>query len=219
MRTIALIPARAGSRGIPNKNLRLLGGKPLLAWTVDVAKEAKVFDLIVVSAGSEEIHVAARRARANAFLRPAELGTDTAPMIGVVEHAIKYLGLKDEDIVVLLQPTGPFRSVESIRDCVQGLEDDKEAQCCMTIVRVPDRYHPNQIIWDDGSHSFPVNRQELKPLYVRAGTVYAFYAGNVSRCGDIYGELCTHTEVPESEALNLDEMSDWHEAERRVKAS
>jgi N-acylneuraminate cytidylyltransferase len=213
MRTIALIPARAGSKGIPNKNLRLLGGKPLLEWSIHAAVHAACFNDIVVSAGSKEIEDVALAAGASAFSRPWSLGTDTTPMIQVVRHAVELLGLNNDDVVVLLQPTHPFRSVESIRECVETLP--KAADSCMTVLCVPDRYHPDQIIAN--GYNFPVNRQDLGRKFVRAGTVYAFHVGTVRRHGDIYGELCYHIEVSEEEALNLDEMSDWYEAERRVK--
>ena len=137
-------------------------------------------------------------------------------MMEVVQHAIIGLGVGDVDIIVLLQPSAPFRSFESIQECIRALKcNDNFLDSCMTIVRVPDRYHPDQIVYD--THRFPVNRQDLERVYVRAGTVYAFYVGTIVRHGSIYGELCHRIEVPEEEALNLDEMADWYEAERRVK--
>jgi len=224
VRTIALIPARSGSRGIPNKNLRLLGGKPLIEWTIDTALQVGGLDRLVVSAGNEEIAVTAIRAGAEAFVRPEELNGDMAPMIDVVKDAIEYLGLKDEDIIVLLQPTAPFRSVESVQRCIQGFLGT-DINSCMAVLRVPDRFHPDQITADlrhpmdvaHGKPRFPVNRQDLEPTYVRAGTVYAFYVETARKHGDIYGKSCLEIEIPESEALNLDEMADWYEAERRVQ--
>lgn len=215
MKTIALIPARSGSKGIPGKNLRLLGGKPLIEWSIDVALQVGGLDRLVVSAGNAEIERVARDAGAEAYIRPQELNGDDTPMIDVVRDAIEYCGLEDDDIIVLLQPTAPFRSVESVRRCVFDLQSLVGLESCLTRLRVPDRFHPDQII--DGSLRYPVNRQELTAAYVRAGTVYAFYVGVVQEYGNIYGEVCAYVEVPEAEALNLDEMSDWHEAERRVK--
>jgi N-acylneuraminate cytidylyltransferase len=226
MKTLALIPARSGSRGIPNKNLRTLGDKPLLEWSIDAALQVGGLDRIVVSAGNEEILRVAIHAGAEAFVRSEKLNGDTTPMIAVVKDAIDYCGLEDDDIMVLLQPTAPFRSVESVRQCVEELKG-RARDSCMTTVRVPDRYHPHQLITglptgcgvnaSYGSHHFPINRQDLEPLYVRAGTVYAFYVRTVQTYGNIYGKFLYQIEIPESEALNLDEMSDWHEAERRVK--
>ena len=217
MKTIALIPARSGSKGIPRKNLRILGDKSLLEWSIDAALVAGCFDAIEVSAGSERIKHAAWMAGAGAFLRPDHLNGDLAPMIEVVKDAIFRMGLCDADIIALLQPTAPFRSVESIQRCVDGLKDSW-ADSCMTIIRVPDRYHPRQLVRSyQGPFDFPVNRQDLTAAHVRAGTVYAFRVGTVRRHDNIYGKHSHQIAVPESEALNLDEMADWHEAERRVK--
>ena len=215
MSTIALIPARSGSRGIPQKNIRPLGGKPLIHWTLATAMRVKGLDRIVVSAGDEDILNAALEVGAEAFVRPKEIN-DTGVMIRTVMDAIEHLHLEgddDNDAIILLQPTAPFRSVESVERCLGALEDGDSA---MTVIRVPDRFHPNQVI--DGNHKkYPVHRQHLDPRYVRAGSVYAFWVGTFTWYGNIYGETSVKIEVPEHEALNLDEMADWHEAERRIK--
>lgn len=215
MSVYALIPARVGSKGIPGKNLRMLGGRELLAWSISSAFESKACDQVWVSAGSDLIASRATLHGAQAFVRPWELSGDDVPMLPVVRHAILHLGLGWTDIVVLLQPTGPFRSLESIRRCVAVLQDEPMTDSAFTVVPVPLRYHPSQIVARGAK--YPACRQTLAPVYVRAGTVYAFRASTVERHGDIYGREYALIEVGEEEAANLDTESDWTEAEWRIE--
>lgn len=115
---LAVIPARAGSKRLPRKNLLPLGGKPLIAWTVEAALGARGVTHVLVSTDSEEIAAVARACGANApFLRPASLATDTASSLDVVRHAVEFaagpLALPCE-LTVLLQPTSPLRTSADI---------------------------------------------------------------------------------------------------------
>jgi N-acylneuraminate cytidylyltransferase len=122
MRILALIAARGGSKRVPGKNSRLLGGKPLIAWSIDASKGIPEICDILVSTDSDEIAQIARNSGAKVpWLRPAELATDTASSVDVCLHALKWY--EDEngkvDGVMLLQPTSPFRSRDSI---LRGLD-------------------------------------------------------------------------------------------------
>lgn len=125
MKALYLIPARGGSKGVPGKNIRLLGGKPLIAHTIQHALEVADAEDVVVSTDSEEIREVARRAGASVpFLRPEELATDTAGSREVMLHAVDFFGKegKEYDTVVLLQPTSPLRNPEDIRKAVELYE-------------------------------------------------------------------------------------------------
>src|SRR5688500_9327671 len=117
MTALALIPARGGSKGLPGKNTRALRGKPLIAWTIDAARQAGIFDRVLVSTDSSEIADVARRYGALVpFTRPAEIAADETPMRDVIRHTLvaeTAAGLEPE-IIVLLQPTSPLRSAEDI---------------------------------------------------------------------------------------------------------
>jgi CMP-N,N'-diacetyllegionaminic acid synthase len=109
MSLLAIIPARGGSKGIPRKNIKSLAGKPLIGWTIDVAKQASCIDRIVVTTENEEIAAVARELGAEVpFMRPTELATDETPGIAPVLHALKQL--PDYEWVLLLQPTSPLRT-------------------------------------------------------------------------------------------------------------
>ena len=130
MRTIAVIPARAGSKGLPGKNLKPLAGKPLLAYSIEQAKASGVCDVVLVSTEDEEIARVAREYGAEVpFKRPPELATDAVPAEPVVKHALEtYEAMSGQplDIVVYLQPTDVFRTPELIRECVTRLKAHPE---------------------------------------------------------------------------------------------
>lgn len=125
---LAIIPARAGSKRLPGKNMLSLQGKPLIAWTVEAARAAAVFDRIIVSTDSPELARVARDHGAETpFLRPDELASDTASSADVVLHALKSLGDYQPEHFCLLQPTSPLRRAEHVRAAWQLLLDRQAA--------------------------------------------------------------------------------------------
>ena len=130
LRTIAVIPARAGSKGLPGKNLKLLAGKPLLAYSIEQARASRVCDVVLVSTEDEKIAQVAREYGAEVpFRRPPELAEDSIPAEPVVKHALEaYEALTGQrlDVVVYLQPTDVFRTPELIRECVTRLKAHPE---------------------------------------------------------------------------------------------
>jgi CMP-N-acetylneuraminic acid synthetase len=121
---IAIIPARGGSKGLPRKNIKLLLGKPLVAWTIEQAKNSKYVNKVVVSTEDKEIAEISRGYGAEVpFLRPKELARDDSPTIDAILHALNWFEESGEyfDIVVLLEPTSPLRDVEDKDKCVEIL--------------------------------------------------------------------------------------------------
>jgi N-acylneuraminate cytidylyltransferase len=127
---IAIIPARGGSKGVPRKNVRLAGGKPLIAWTIESARASKYIDRIVVSTEDEEIAAVSRQYSAEVLDRPTHLAQDDTPGIDVVIHALDQFD--GYPYVVLLQPTSPFRSVEDIDGCIEQCLN-QGAPACVSI--------------------------------------------------------------------------------------
>ena len=120
-RVLALIPARAGSKRIVNKNIKLFAGKPLIAWTIEAAKVCENITDIVVSTDGEDIAAIAKQYGAEIpFMRPDNLSSDTALSIDVVLHAIDFLSEsgRDYDLLLLLQPTSPLRSTSDISTAI-----------------------------------------------------------------------------------------------------
>lgn len=123
MKTIALIPARGGSKGIPNKNIIDFCGKPLLAWSILQAKSSERINQVVVSTDSKEIAGVAQAFGAQIIWRPPETATDTATSESALIHAVKLLNLTDNDLVVFLQATSPLRETSDIDLAISKWQD------------------------------------------------------------------------------------------------
>ncbi|MDH4262380.1 MAG: acylneuraminate cytidylyltransferase family protein [Spirochaetia bacterium] len=125
---LAVIPARGGSKRLPGKNIADLGGKPLIAWTIEAAKSCKYIDKVIVSTDDSFISSIAKDFGAETpFVRPRELSTDQASSVDVVNHAINFYSSKNQayDYNVLLQPTSPFRTGRHIKEAIELLNNDK----------------------------------------------------------------------------------------------
>lgn len=120
MKRIAIIPARAGSKGLPNKNVLMLGNKPLIAYTIEAALESKKFDKVIVSTDSLEYKYIAEKFGAEVIIRDPELSNDTASSFVVIEDVLKKV--EEIDYFVLLQVTSPFRDYRHINECVDLFE-------------------------------------------------------------------------------------------------
>lgn len=124
---IAIIPARGGSKGIPRKNIKLLAGKPLIAYTIEVAKKSKLLDRIIVSTDDKEIASIAKKYGSEVpFLRPKELARDEVLDLPVFQHALKWLEENENykpEIVLNLRPTNPFRTIDDIDNAIRKLID------------------------------------------------------------------------------------------------
>lgn len=123
---IAIITARGGSKRLPGKNIKIISGKPLIAWTIKVALKVKEINRVIVSTEDVTITGIAKSYGAEVpFLRPSELAEDNTPSIDVVIHAIKELGLNEDDYILLLQPTSPLRTSEDIENTISIMHTHK----------------------------------------------------------------------------------------------
>ena len=175
---LAIIPARGGSKGIPRKNIKLLAGKPLIAWTIVEAKKSKYIDRLILSSEDKEIIQVAKDWGCEVpFVRPLELAKDDTPGIEPVFHAIKSLKRK-YDYIVLLQPTSPMRLVDDIDGCIEACVSAK-APSCVSVTEVSQ--HPLWMYTIESlgylspimQHEKEINcRQDLPSLYVLNGAVY-----------------------------------------------
>ena len=133
-RVVAIIPARGGSKGLPRKNLRLLAGKPLIAWSIEAALRSPLIDRVIVSTEDEEIARVARMHGAEVpFTRPADLASDLAATEPVLQHAVAWLEREEGyvvDVVVFLQPTDVFRTRAMVDGVVRRLLDDPALDSC-----------------------------------------------------------------------------------------
>lgn len=225
-RVLALIPARGGSKGIPDKNIRLLAGRTLLEYAAVAASASGLVDRIVLSTDSARIAAEGRRIGIEVpFIRPQELAGDATPMLPVIEHAVDSLeqsGWRPE-IIVLLQPTSPLRRPEHIRGAIQQLRESG-SDSVVTVVELPRHLSPDYVMRIEDGRLVPflpegaavTRRQDARPAFVRDGTVYAFWTRTLRGTHSIYGRDCRPLVVPARESLTIDSTQDWDEAERRL---
>lgn len=228
MKVLGLIPARGGTKGIPDKNLRELAGKPLLAYVMEAARASEVIDRLVLSTDSAAIADLGRTLGLDVpFMRPAGLAADDSPMLAAVQHAVAHLEGEGwrADIILLLQPTSPLRRPEHIREAVEIL---KSGNCdsVVSVVEIPSQFAPQKAMkLEDGHLEFwsldgatITRRQQTETTYAREGTVYACWRDVLMEKGSLYGDKSLPLVIRSDESLNLDSMDDWQRAERVLAA-
>lgn len=230
MRTLGVIPARGGSKGVPRKNVRLLHGRPLLQYTAEAALAARRLARVVLTTDDVEIAETGRRLGLDVpFLRPAELARDETPMLPVVQHALRRVEEETGarfDAVCLLQPTNPLRSPGLIDACV-GLLETSGADAVVTVLPVPAEHNPHWVYFSarDGAlrlstgEAAPVaRRQDLPPAFHREGSVYVTRRDVLLGRNSLYGERLVGYELRPEHSVNIDDLEDWARAERLLLA-
>lgn len=228
MRVLGIIPARGGSKGVPRKNIKMLCGKPLLAYTAETALASKLLTRVILSTEDVEIAEVGRSVGVDVpFVRPQELAQDTTPTMPVVIHAIKSLEALGEhyDAVCLLQPTNPLRSSRDIDNCIDLLEKTG-ADSVISVLPVPDTYNPNWVYWQStegrmtlstGENEPVVRRQDLPRAFHREGSVYVTKRDVLFQHGNLYGSEIQGYEMDPWYSVNIDTLEDWYRAERHIK--
>ncbi|ANK82343.1 MAG: hypothetical protein TEF_17260 [Rhizobiales bacterium NRL2] len=208
-RVLAVLCGRGGSKGLPRKNVLDLGGKPVIAWSVEAAHASRLLDRCVVSTDDEEIADAARNAGGDVpFLRPAELATDTAPVTEAMIHAVENLPER-YDIVVLLHATSPFRTGGDIDDCISMLVETG-AETCVTFSEMIKP--PSYIVQiDERSRMRPLEvsgllrrRQETVKHYLPNAAVYAVWTDFLLRERKVYSKDTAALVTPHERAIDID---------------
>lgn len=224
---LGIITARSGSKGIRNKNIAPLHGKPLITYTIDAANGSTLLTRCVVSTDTEEIAAIARKAGAEApFLRPGELSTDTALALDVLSHAIRWMKEnKNEsfDYVMMLQPTSPLRSNDDIDACIR-LAEETGADSVFSMVELPD-FAPQKIktIENGEIHSFLQEekgqsdpRHRGKKAYKRNCAVYLTKTDLILK-GDQFGKKSMAYVMPRERSIDINEPADLDLAEFWMK--
>lgn len=223
MRILALITARGGSKRLPGKNIRVLGGKPLIVWSIDVARGIPEICDILVSTDDPEIASIAQCAGALVpWLRPAELATDTASSVDVALHALEYYEREHGPIdgLLLLQPTSPFRSHASMQAGIALFVDHPG---CSVVGVSPAITHPLWCFRLNGQKLQPfveggglhLRSQDLPPAYAVNGMFYLAPSDVLRKSHSFYGSdvLPLILESPE-ECFDIDTEQDWQRAEQ-----
>ena len=224
MKILGLIPARGGSKGIPKKNIKLLGRKPLIEYTIDSAKESKWLSEIEVSTDDEEIAIAAEVYGCKPpFIRPAEFAEDTSTSLEVVQHAIAFFEAQNIffDAVCLLQPTSPFRQKGLIDTAIEAFISTK-ADCLVSVLPIPHEFNPHWAFEETengllkiatGEKTIIPRRQDLPNAFHRDGSIYITKT-EVIKKGSLYGNKIAYIESNPEFHVNIDTMKDWDTAEK-----
>jgi N-acylneuraminate cytidylyltransferase/CMP-N,N'-diacetyllegionaminic acid synthase len=222
---VAIIPARGGSKEIPNKNIINLVGKPLITYTIKAAKKAKHVDRVIVSTDSYEIAEIAKKYGAEVpFIRPPELAMDETPTLLVLQHAVQFLERKRDkvDVVVLLQPTSPLRSEIRIDEAVEKLLKTG-ADSVVTVCKV--KHHPFWSFVAKGDRLYPFSekgitvskRQDLPEIYAVNGAVYAVRRNVLFEQNSVFGRDTRAVVMPNEESVDIDDYFDLFIAEMALK--
>jgi len=218
---VAVIPARGGSKGVPRKNIRLLGGKPLIAHSIEVALAVRhLFHTVMVSTEDAEIAEVARRYGAEVpFLRPAALAGDKTPMRPVLQHVVQSIEERDGirlDWLMLLQPTAPFRLPEDIEAALNlGLQGG-----CDSVISVVQVFatHPILMKRIEGGQLLPfcveekegTRRQDYQPpAYMRNGAIYLTRREVLMEQNSIWGSTIRPYIMPEERSVSIDNELDF----------
>jgi len=220
--TLAIIPARGGSKRVPRKNLRPLGGKPLVVRSIEAGLAARSIDRLVVSSDSEEVLALARGIDPALCLeRPAELSSDTSQAIEYVRHALATLedATRRFKTIVILQPSSPFCRAEDIDGTLELLERSA-ADSAVSVVKVPHAIHPAKLKVMTGDRLLPYFEEELgrmaahqlPEVYVRNCAVYASRR-RVIDSGQVIGDDCRGYVMPPERSLDINDELDFEFAE------
>lgn len=227
MKTIGIIIARGGSKGLPRKNVKILGGKPLIVWTIEEAKKSKKLDRLILSTEDEEIASIGKNHKVEVpFKRPIELASDTAHTPDILINALDELEKIDGskyDIVVLLQPTVPFRKVVHIDMAIKKFKKGSN-DSLITITKQD--YPPWWMFELDGSkikttfeykgfkNVFNYERQQFPNIYRPNGSVYITKTKSLRENRQLVNPAsCGYLEIMEENQINIDSGLDFLVAE------
>jgi CMP-N,N'-diacetyllegionaminic acid synthase len=228
MNILGLITARGGSKGLPGKNLAPLAGKPLIGWTIDAAMAARSLARIIVSTDDSAIADTCRARGVDVpFLRPAELATDTASHLSVVDHALNHLRIQDRwvpDAVLLLQPTSPLRTAKDIDACAT-LADREGVEAVVSVCPAED--HPYLVKKLDPAGRLAdyvtpelryVRRQDFPPALVLNGAVFLSRTESLARVRSFVPPGTLPYVMRREDSVDIDTLEDLAKAEEILRS-
>ncbi|MCG9597826.1 acylneuraminate cytidylyltransferase family protein [Vibrio sp. Isolate25] len=215
MKSLGIIPARGGSKGIPQKNIKLLNGKPLIAYTIEAALSSNL-DIVVVSTDCDKIAEVAYSYSAEVFFRDEVLSGDLVPTLPVIQDVVNR---SDEqfDAIVTLQPTSPLRSCLHINEALELFSCDDDADSLVSVVEVPHNFSPEKLMTLEGRYlkgdNSPKRRQDVERLFARNGA--AIYITRNSNIQDyIFGGRVIPYFMSKLDSFDIDDIEDWEIVEK-----
>ncbi|MEK7067231.1 MAG: acylneuraminate cytidylyltransferase family protein [Patescibacteria group bacterium] len=229
---LGIITARGGSKGIPGKNIKKLGGKPLIAYTIETALKSGVFDRVILSTDDRKIAEVGRRYGAEVpFMRPKELAKDDTATLPVLLHAVSYLKEIENysaDYIMILQPTSPFRQPFHIQEAVKLLKRSG-ADSVLGVSEIPEQFNPDRTMKIDKNgwltlwSGRPVRkrisrRQDLPNAFWNTCALYLFKTKFLfdQKESNFFGKNVKPYIMDKKYALDINTMDDWRMAEKVV---
>ncbi|PKA82114.1 N-acylneuraminate cytidylyltransferase [Ulvibacter sp. MAR_2010_11] len=228
MKILGLIPARGGSKGIPDKNKKLLGGKPLLQYTMEAALASKHLDKVVFSSEDAALIDLAKSMGVEVpFVRPAHLSGDTSGSLEVVQHALNFFLDTGEsfDAVCLLQVTTPFRTASDIDSAIEKFISERN-DALISVQKVPHQYNPHWVFTlsekgdlqlASGDIEIIKRRQDLPEAFIRDGAIYITKTDVLLKEHSFFGQSLSYFETNAARHVNIDTPEDWERAEQLCK--
>jgi CMP-N,N'-diacetyllegionaminic acid synthase len=227
VRLLAIIPARGGSKGIPRKNIHLLCGRPLIAYSIDAARASRAIDRTVVSTDDDEIAAISGSLGAEVWIRPAALAQDDTPTRAVLAHVVAELAGEcyRPDAVLTLQPTSPLRTARHIDSAAALFESDPRADSLVSCIEVPHVFHPSSVMrrTADGylepflAEPQPHRRQDKATVFARNGA--AIYITRTPRIAEyVFGGRLIPFHMDADSSVDIDTLDDLRAAERLMRA-
>ena len=218
----AFIPARGGSKGIPNKNIKEFAGKPLIVHSIEYALNCSQIDEVVVSTDDDKIIKIARKAGARIVNRPPELSTDSATTESAIHHFVNKFN-KKPDIIVLLQPTSPYRPKGSLEKAITHFTENGFDSLLSIIPthRFFWRVKEDQTAFAEYDYLNRPRRQDMKLddiRYVENGSLYIFTRKHFDKTGNRLGGKIGYVEWPEEYSLEIDTPLDFNMVEKIFKS-
>jgi N-acylneuraminate cytidylyltransferase len=224
MKVLSVIPLRGGSKSIPGKNIRSLGGKPLFMWSVESALAAGIDQHLFVNTDADAIAEAASKAGVRVYRRPASLGGDSVPTIAVLQEMLQSLEAQGEtyDVLLLLQATYPFRPAGMIADALTAYRA-QQADSLVSVLEVPHQFNPHWVFEAregylqiaTGEDDIIKRRQDLPPSYYRDGGLYISDAKLIREGKSLLGQRLAFVLSDPDRYVNIDHEADWQLAEQR----
>jgi len=222
MKIIAFIPARGGSKGLPQKNIRLFAGKPLIAWSIEQALSSEYIDRVIVSTDSKEIAEIARKYGAETpFLRPASISGDKATTESAMLHCCDYLEQKNElpEIIILLQATSPLRTMNQIDNAILAFKENKYDS--LLTVAETHRFTWKNPVNPTASYDY-TNRQRRQDIeekeYLETGSFYITKTHLLRQYKNRLNGKIGMFVVPEEESFEIDSLLDFKICEEIYKS-
>lgn len=224
-RAVAVIPARGGSKGIPHKNIVPVGGKPLIAWTIEAARGCPNITHVLVTSDDEEILSAARSFGAATLLRPAELAADTTRAEPVLTHVLEYLQKQETlpELVVYLQPTSPLRTTDHLNKAFE-LFTKTNADALVSVYPIDNKVLKSYVLDEHGflsgirNNDYPsFNRQDLPSVYMPNGALYILRSKDFLAHLRFFGEKTVPFVMTPEESLDIDAPADVVVADRILR--